>query len=80
MEPEEYYAIEYAVRIHSQRKSVGHVLFTEQHEYFVDDAGVLWKASRSAAFANGRRLGRWEAPAHLAAAFIEQMRPFEVSS
>jgi hypothetical protein len=60
-------------------KSAGHVLFTERHEFFLDDAGELWKASRSAAFANGRRLGRWEAPAHLAQAFIEQVRAFEVS-
>lgn len=60
-------------------RSVGHVLFTERHEFFLDDRGELWKASRTAAFANGRRLGRWEAPAHLAQAFIEQVRAFEVS-
>lgn len=60
-------------------KSAGHVLFTERHEFFLDDAGELWKASRTAAFANGRRLGRWEAPAHLAQAFIERFREFEVS-
>lgn len=60
-------------------KSAGHVLFTERYEFFLDDRGELWKASRTAAFANGRRLARWEAPAHLAAAFIERFREFEVS-
>ena len=60
-------------------RSLGHVLFTEHHELFLDDAGELWKASRSAAFVNGRRLGRWEAPAHMAAAFIERFKEFEVT-
>lgn len=49
-------------------RSRGHVafLFNGTTELYLDAAGDLWRAPVGNAFQNGMRIGRWEAPPHVA--------------
>jgi hypothetical protein len=51
----------------NEAKSTGHIGFQGDFEYFKNDRGELNRAKRNeAVMPDGRRTGRWEAPAHQA--------------
>lgn len=49
-------------------RSKGHVAFLGDYEYYIADSGALYRAPLSAVLDiyTGNRIGRWEAPAHMA--------------
>lgn len=57
-------------------KSPGHLGIINDYEYYKDAKGDLWKASLTsvADVRTGYRQGRWEAPAHMADAYWENIQ------
>lgn len=57
-------------------KSKGHIAFIDGNEFFKNDSGELIRAPISdAIMPNGRRTGRWEAPAHMADMRMKMLTP-----
>lgn len=57
------------------QKSKGHAAFLGDFEYFYGEDGELYRASIEwPVQIDGRRWGRWEAPAHLAESTLQLAR------
>jgi hypothetical protein len=67
-----------------QAKSIGHIGFTESHEYFTGPDGSAYRAPRdcpllvcSGDWTDRRNGARFECPAHMIASYIKERIQFQ---